>query len=164
MKKPLKTHSSNCPYRHGGDCTCGKSALTHDNNCGWRHGHDCDCGLHDMKKKTKKEEVMRQSVFAQNPFQQRLLEAAAIKADPEWEKEQEERKKDAKKLCSGHCEQIKTYLHRIEDLLDKHKERKVHDHYDVDRLKKIHDRVKDVHDHLDRYKELPMRTVTEEQQ
>ena len=105
---------------------------------------------------------MIKPAFAQNPFQQRILEAEVAKFDPKFEKDQEERRKDAKKLCGSHCDQIKTYLHRIESLLDDHKERKSHDHYDVDRLKRIHDRVKDVHDHLDRFKELPSRTVTED--
>ena len=164
--KPLKTHSSNCSYRHGGECNCGKSALTHDNDCGWRHGHDCNCGLHSLrdKKKPKKEETVIKSVFAQNTFQQRILEADVLKADSEHEKKMELRRKDAKKLHGDHCDQIKTYLGAIERLLDGEKDRKNHDHYDVDRVKKVHDRVKDVHDHLDRYKELPSRTVTEGQQ
>lgn len=106
---------------------------------------------------------MSKIAFATNPFAQRLHELAEIKADPEWEKKNEANRKDAKSLHGHHCEQIKTYLHRIEGLLDDEKGRKHHDHHDVDRVKRVHDRVKDVHDHLDRYKELPVRTVTENQ-
>jgi len=44
-KQPQASHSLNCPYNYGHDCTCGMKEKSHANDCGWNYGHDCDCGL-----------------------------------------------------------------------------------------------------------------------
>ncbi len=106
--------------------------------------------------------------FATNPLTQRLLEREKLEADEAFQKKMKEGRETAHKIHGNHCDAIKTYLHKIEKLVDEH--HKGHDgkskeksEYDVDRIKKVHDRVKDVHDHLDRNKEMPLRSVTEGQ-
>ena len=112
---------------------------------------------------------MAKAAFATNPFQQRLLERDALAADPKWEKKMKEGRQEQHKIHGNHCDTIKSYLHKIEKLIDeKHKghdgKSEEKDTYDVDNIKKVHDRVKDVHDHLDHYKGLPLRTVSEDEE
>jgi len=40
-KQPQASHSLNCPYNYGHDCTCGMKEKSHANDCGWNYGHDC---------------------------------------------------------------------------------------------------------------------------
>lgn len=53
-KKPKKTHTSDCEWRSGHDCSCNMK-LTHATDCDWRKGHDCDCGLTESVDESKRE-------------------------------------------------------------------------------------------------------------